>query len=1616
MKKTAVVNLLCSVMIVTVIVVAVAASLIFSGAITLEPEELVISSKSVHAYYTGQPLINTDYTLESGTLREGHTLSVRVSGSQTNVGISENYIEATVLDKAGADVTDDYKITYKPGALNVKPREITVTAASEMRLYSGTALVNDGFSLKPASALLPGDRVVATVEGEVTDIGTAINRITSVAILNRHDIDVTHNYNVKTVDGHLVVFGAEDLVLLSGSAECEYTPSLKDDPLVCHSYEIKNGRLLGGDRIEVIYTGKNSTPGTVENTYTAKVLDPYGNDVSAKYNLLCDTGTLEVTKVGEPLTIKTATEHKVADGTPLSGKSITTKPYFLGNELSVKVTKNGVTMSIEEALNKEQTIPGFTTNDFTSGDIRILDRTGQDVTDAYDVELEFGTLTVHETPETLPTPITITTGDAKKMYDGTPLTEQSYKILEGELKAGHYAVVDITGEIRDIGRADNDYTVTIRDENGNDVTDEYHIKQQYGLLEVTKPEITLTAASAQKVWDGEPLSAPDYEVSPSKYKDIFTFDVKIVGSIIEVGEMPNVIASCRIYDKEGKDFTPYVTLKTEKGLLKVVETEEELSKELTFTSESAALSYTGLPQSHKVGELENPEALREGHRYELFFTERTEIGVYENTIEAKIFNEENEDVTSEYTIKYKPGTLEIKRIEIEISSEDGTWEYNGIVKTRTDYSQPSGLLDGHTLEMEIVGEILYPDPEERGRPNTISSWRVTDGEGNDVTHLYAAAGGAPKEGTLTVKPREIVLYVAPAEKVYDGTPLRADTVHTGIDKEGQPLLHPDGLPMILPEHTLTYGLEGEITTVDENGKEATISWYKITDKTTGEKVQNSLYRVVETVPAALTIHKRPLTITAKSIVKDYSDGEALANPGAYVGVYWDDVEKTEKPYVITVNGVEVNQLPEGHTGTASTMTCLDNQPIKDPTEPGEYQSIVSPYSWTIMNGENNVTSSFYVTTVDGTLTIKDYEPVYTVTRTGGSGTQVVYLKEQSWGNYSESTLWAEVPTGYPGTMDDGTPLFFTHSAVYSGDSKYKTERLHITPEAGRFAMPYYAASGSVTGYGMMNGDVGFSGITANVSYTVDYYFGGALESVSLSTEGNIRAKELDYRKYAYDNYLSLEECDAKTLASLNTLIGEKGFVSNISYEDSASSWDSTTTIATILAVQSYIQTAATYNLEYNPKLDSADNIVKAFLETYQEGVSRHYATVATLLLRALGFPARYTTGYATPTEVGKEVKLTDKKEHAWVEVYINGIGWHCLEVTGRGAAANGTDGPVRITVTPNAINKVVTPTSAALSAEEIAKMQPGVTSNTNAAGISLSTLKNEGYTYEYQLSGEVSGLGNHTGVKNQGVISIASFIIKDRKGNVVYDSADPKAYEDKFVITLNKGTVWLYLGTLEFESAGDSWEYDGTWHQLEVDQILTKTGLAPEYAEEYTVHKIPNWDTERLEYYREKFGDEELKKHGIDLSKITETGTGKDTSTGRTITDSKYAAYTIIITKEVDGEVVLANDHFKITSKMGYYEVEKKAITVKPADIKLTSIPTQDQLNNMTFTAEVTSDIKLEKGDDISITCNKPNANDIKADIQIQSVKVIRIIDGVEVDVTNGYTFQWKKGTYERPF
>lgn len=88
----------------------------------------------------------------------------------------------------------------------------------------------------------------------------------------------------------------------------------------------------------------------------------------------------------------------------------------------------------------------------------------------------------------------------------------------------------------------------------------------------------------------------------------------------------------------------------------------------------------------------------------------------------------------------------------------------------------------------------------------------------------------------------------------------------------------------------------------------------------------------------------------------------------------------------------------------------------------------------------------------------------------------------------------------------------------------------------------------------------------------------------------------------------------------------------------------------------------------NPKSGALD----AFLTETKDGYCVQFASAATLLLRAAGLPARYVQGYVASefsshlTDDGGlsyTAKVKDTDAHAWVEVYIDGLGWRTYEAT-----------------------------------------------------------------------------------------------------------------------------------------------------------------------------------------------------------------------------------------------------------------------------------------------------------------------------------------------------------------
>ena len=97
-------------------------------------------------------------------------------------------------------------------------------------------------------------------------------------------------------------------------------------------------------------------------------------------------------------------------------------------------------------------------------------------------------------------------------------------------------------------------------------------------------------------------------------------------------------------------------------------------------------------------------------------------------------------------------------------------------------------------------------------------------------------------------------------------------------------------------------------------------------------------------------------------------------------------------------------------------------------------------------------------------------------------------------------------------------------------------------------------------------------------------------------------------------------------------------------------------------IASHVKNNGIYNLN-TPRIPSDEDFVLYFLEESHQGYCVHFASATVLLLRAQGIPARYVTGYAVDGNIGQRNIVTADQSHAWVEYFMDGVGWRVLDPT-----------------------------------------------------------------------------------------------------------------------------------------------------------------------------------------------------------------------------------------------------------------------------------------------------------------------------------------------------------------
>lgn len=152
------------------------------------------------------------------------------------------------------------------------------------------------------------------------------------------------------------------------------------------------------------------------------------------------------------------------------------------------------------------------------------------------------------------------------------------------------------------------------------------------------------------------------------------------------------------------------------------------------------------------------------------------------------------------------------------------------------------------------------------------------------------------------------------------------------------------------------------------------------------------------------------------------------------------------------------------------------------------------------------------------------------------------------------------------------------------------------------------------------------------------------------------AAEAVYRSFVEEHYLDVDDADRTLVEGL--------FYDDATWDESADHSMS----AIISRVRIMLETLASYT-EHPPAAPSGARFLPWFLSEAHEGNAAYFSTAAVEAFRVQGVPARYAEGYraeaadvARASAAGDALTLTAADAHAWVEVYVDGVGWSPVEV------------------------------------------------------------------------------------------------------------------------------------------------------------------------------------------------------------------------------------------------------------------------------------------------------------------------------------------------------------------
>ena len=729
------------------------------GFVQVDKAQVTLKSADLNKKYDGTALKNGGTALETESgFAEGEGATYEFTGSQTVVGSSPNAFNYTLNEGTKAD---NYTITKSEGTLTVTNRdakyEIEVESNSAEFTYDGNEHMAEGF--KTLEFTVDGNKyTVSGLSASVakTDAGTYPNAITGTAkVVDASDNDVSDQFSVTTKSGSLVIKQAS-VHMKSASGEWVYD----GNEHAKHEMESVTG-FAKGEGATYSYTGAITNAGTVQNMFTYTL-----NEGTKASNYTFDDpeyGTLKVTPVSDEVTvtIKGNTATKTYDGTE---KTVRDYGFEASNDLygtgdfvftGAAVAKGTNVGTYKMGLDKGQ----FSNTSANFSNVTFV------VEDGW-LKIEGGQIDANA--------ITWTTQDVQKVYDGNPLSAFAAHATD---KHGNVLNVEysIDGETWTFDPAEISLThfgsqkVLLRATGSNYAAGQYATSSEN--IMINKRPVTLTSASANKVYDGKPLTNGAVTSTPLGV-DVGFLDgegvtCNVTGSQTNVGESANEFTYTF---NEGTSKSDYLVT-YEFG--KLIVTQDNTEVVVTITEHSGAFEYDGTEKTVSGYDFSASNELYKNTDFEFTGNDSvsaTNVGTYDMELKSEDFKNTNGNF-SKVTFVVVDGQLTItpKSVDPEAGKGMSVGKLPHITYNGKSQKQKPEVKDGNTLLTEGTDYTLSYS-EDTTNVGTVTV--TVEGKGN-----YAGEA----EVTYEILKRQVTLESASASKVYDGTPLTKPEVTVGGD-------------------------------------------------------------------------------------------------------------------------------------------------------------------------------------------------------------------------------------------------------------------------------------------------------------------------------------------------------------------------------------------------------------------------------------------------------------------------------------------------------------------------------------------------------------------------------------------------------------------------------------------------------------------------------------------------------------------------------------------------------------------------------------------------------------------------------------------------------------------